>query len=238
MKLLAYVSSRYPDSSTNRIINNIIDDISKIHEELSIKKITPVEYDLLPSTGCRTCFAKGDCPSNKLPGDMSVQLKKEILESDIIIMASPVFSHNVSGDMKNVIDRLSYWTHIFRLASKRMYLISTAHSNGGDYVNNYMNKVFTSMGAFIIRSDSFLKTDMENHDKKIESIVESISTEIQSSKDVLPTEGQEKLFQYYKNVIKTYNKDNFEYKFYKESGLLEVERLSDYYKRLASTKRR
>ncbi len=56
--------------------------------------------------GCFTCFLKGE---NSCPHAESVQpIAKALQESDIIVLASPVYGLDVTGSMKALIDHLCY----------------------------------------------------------------------------------------------------------------------------------
>lgn len=39
---------------------------------------------------------------------------------------SPVYMHNVSSGMKNFLDRIAYWSHIFALRGKNAMVIASA----------------------------------------------------------------------------------------------------------------
>ena len=60
--------------------------------------------NLSSCNGCSTCFDNGICPLDDVDGFNSV--KENILEADLVIIISPVYVNNVSGIIKNFIDRL------------------------------------------------------------------------------------------------------------------------------------
>jgi multimeric flavodoxin WrbA len=99
----------------------------------------------MPCLSCNNCFLKGNCVQDN--NDSMGLIKEKILEADLIILGSPVFAHNVSGDMKTFIDRISYWLHVFRLANKKSITITTSASNGNINVNNYLSKILTMLGS-------------------------------------------------------------------------------------------
>lgn len=92
--------------------------ISKIQKGLDSNKFEMVLFDpnklqLEFCRGCKNCFNTGKCPLDLK--DSGKLLKDSMIEADFIIFLSPVYAHNVSGDIKNIIDRLSYWLHLFPL---------------------------------------------------------------------------------------------------------------------------
>lgn len=95
--------------------------ISKIQKGLDSNKFEMVLFDpnklqLEFCRGCKNCFNTGKCPLDLK--DSGKLLKDSMIEADFIIFLSPVYAHNVSGDIKNINGRLSYWLHLFPLLGK------------------------------------------------------------------------------------------------------------------------
>ncbi|ARV95869.1 NAD(P)H-dependent oxidoreductase [Bacillus cereus] len=229
-KVVAYVASRNNNSRTVTITENLLTELKRsLDHRINITLITPLTHNVFPPTGCKSCFNHGICPSESLMNDDTNLIKKELLEADLLFLVSPVYSHNVSGDMKNLIDRISYWAHIFKLASKPIILLASAESNGAKYVINYMNKVFSAMGATIIGQETFLNTVENSYKEKVDSII-NLSKKILSQNAFLsPTEQQENLFQYLKETISTYNNEHFEYNYWLQNGLFKKNSLEEYF---------
>ena len=66
------------------------------------KFIKLVDYDIHPCTSCRTCLRLGKCC---IEDDMTNILIPELIESDAIVLGSPVYFNNVSAQMKAFMDR-------------------------------------------------------------------------------------------------------------------------------------
>ncbi|MFZ3633672.1 NAD(P)H-dependent oxidoreductase [Enterococcus faecalis] len=79
-----------------------------------------------------------------------IEMKKEMLDSQIIIFISPVFSHNISSQMKLFVEHLSSWIHTMPLVGKLGIPISISNNNGNDTVNNYLKKIMEYFGLSII----------------------------------------------------------------------------------------
>lgn len=79
-----------------------------------------------------------------------IKIKKEMLDSQIIIFISPVFSHNISSQMKLFVEHLSSWIHTMPLVGKLGIPISISNNNGNDTVNNYLKKIMEYFGLSII----------------------------------------------------------------------------------------
>jgi multimeric flavodoxin WrbA len=78
-------------------------------------------------SGCRACFDRGEaaCPHK----DDIASLAASMHASDLLVLASPVYVDDVSGLMKNFIDRLAYFCHRPGFAGKPAYVIATTGSS-------------------------------------------------------------------------------------------------------------
>lgn len=67
------------------------------------------DLDLKMCSGCFNCVSKGKelCPLK----DDKAEIENKIMEADGIIFATPVYCENVSGYMKNFIDRFAHVFH-------------------------------------------------------------------------------------------------------------------------------
>jgi len=82
--------------------------------------------------GCTNCFTKGEelCPHhNKLK-----EIKAALIESDLIILESPVYVYHASGQMKALLDHFGYMWMAHRpeesMFKKQAVVISTAAGAG------------------------------------------------------------------------------------------------------------
>ncbi|MEJ7185353.1 flavodoxin family protein [Staphylococcus epidermidis] len=230
-KIVTIVGSRQIHGRPLKIAQNLKESFESLKKlKISNQIITPLEYNILPSTGCKNCFRNNFCPTENISSDNAKFVKNTILESDLLIIISPVYSHNVSGDIKNLIDRISYWAHIFRLAGKPIILIASAESNGTNFVLDYLNKVFTAMGGVIIKQSSFLTTEPDNFQHNIKDIKKTITTILSKKFLFIPNESQERLFQTLKEIIRSYPSQNSERQYWEKERLLYFSNLKDYFK--------
>jgi multimeric flavodoxin WrbA len=86
------------------------------------------DADLGLCKGCFLCIPKGEdrCPLK----DNRAEIEKRILASDGIILATPVYSMNVSWLMKNFMDRFAYTLHRPRFVKQKLMLVATAGNAG------------------------------------------------------------------------------------------------------------
>lgn len=104
LKIFAYVGSYRVNSRTVKVTNDIVNELTKlINIDIDYKIFTPGEQPLENCKGCNRCFYTGECNID----DCILNYKKQLCEADIIILGSPVYLHQVSGNMKNFIDRIA-----------------------------------------------------------------------------------------------------------------------------------
>lgn len=166
--------------------------------------------------GCMECFKKGVC---HIEDDFEI-IKRKMNLADIIIVASPVFFHNVTGPVKNFIDRTSYYAHYFGLIGKYGITYSISSTNGNDDVNTYLKKYFDYLGIGTVSQISILnKIDNEEvMSYKIDFAVEKL-LDIFRKKKKINFGFQEDIFKYYKQMYEMMDKSgesSFEGKVWKE----------------------
>ncbi len=103
MKFIAFNGSPAGKSSaTNKIIEAFLDGAKNAGAEVDIVQL--MDYEIKQCRGCFHCWFKnpGKCV---LKDDMAPLLKK-YLDADVVIFGSPVYSWNMTGLLKNFVDRL------------------------------------------------------------------------------------------------------------------------------------
>ena len=74
-----------------------------------IEVIRPHELNLDYCTGCLRCNILKRC---SISGDDWADLSKKILESDVLVFATPVYFHHLPAPLKMVIDRFRSFHHV------------------------------------------------------------------------------------------------------------------------------
>lgn len=226
--IFAYVGSRRKNSQTLKETQRIIDAVNTLYSKsFTYEIVTPLDMKIAASTGCRTCFVNGYCPIEEKGIDDSKILKRKLLDADIIILSSPVYEHNVSSDMKAVIDRLSYWGHLFRLAGKSGVVLARGDSNGIGLVSSYLEKIATVFGLNVIdsiESSSFYSPD----DKYLSNLSEEIYSYAFNLKRIETDSRAEMAFGKYKKLYKKRPLTLAEPRYWKENGMFDHDSLQSY----------
>lgn len=123
--------------------------------EYSTEVVSLRDYDIEQCTGCMLCLNSSTCPIE----DKLHILTEKIVDSDIVVVATPSYFYNVSGLLKTYIDRSRELLHSKALYNKKFIYIYCAHDNP-DTVKPYLDTALfgfnychhtTNLGAYCIQ---------------------------------------------------------------------------------------
>lgn len=220
-------SSMAEQSSTKMFAQRIFD---KTKEKCNV----PVEFEIMTMDqihleycqGCCLCFQECVCATDGL--DDMPKIRQKLLEADFIILGSPVYAHQVSGQMKTIIDRLSFWLHLLPLAGKPGLAISTTASTGEMEILNYLVKMMYPMGlkpvgaynAYAHFQGKFYNE--KEVERKAEKAAVTAAKYLNGEKSIRSTPQTEEMFQAMKRMIRS-NRDykSGEYDYWIENKLMD-----------------
>ena len=229
MKILAIIGSFRKNGNTSNVISIIKDEIAKLTQEnddvFDFEKVFLSDYEINQCRGCRKCYHSGmeACPLN----DDMVELKNKIMESDVIIFASPVYINHVSGALKVFIDRLVHLCHIPQVYDKIAQIIITTHKSG---IKNAMKTIFdacVAWGMHILGENGFAMEDSSieeiknNYHEDIIKVSKKIFQAVEKKYYLNPTLPQLVAFnihKHYKANPKTAHEWPEEYEYWKSRG--------------------
>ncbi len=148
---------------------------------LSIKKIIVSQLNILPCKECRHCSIDGICVVN----DNMQQVYPEIIDADLIVIASPIFFTTISGYLKAFIDRLQrFWAlkyelkkNIFNIKNKKGIFLSCAGSDRIDIFDcakKVIRASFDVIYTSYYKDFCFNKIDLKDDIKKDSSILNAV----------------------------------------------------------------
>lgn len=161
------------------------------------------EANILDCKGCSVCFQKSECLCPCSNDDISNIIQRLNL-ADGIIIVSPVYAYQVTGQMKRFIDRCSYLFHRQELCGKSALIVVTTDGGGSKQVYNYLKMTLSGWGITVtgniqIISSMYFKDrkpksvfgyDKDYHDKKnkhMVSITDQFYNSLATSKNRVPT---------------------------------------------------
>lgn len=227
MNVLAIMTSPQKNkSSSNNLTHAFLGELDKIYSNIEIQKINLHDLKLNYCLGCCHCFENDSCCQND---DLNLLIKK-IKNADLIVLSSPVYFHTIPAILKNLIDRLSFWSHRIELAGKLGVIITASHTSGNSETSAQINKFFTYIGlhtASIINFqiiDNQLKTK-ENIKAEAKKVVE-----LYNSDKIITSIASENIFQLYKEkclVNKGINQ--YDRSLFIERGILNYKNYLEYF---------
>lgn len=136
-KVVAFMGS-YRKSSTLKIVERFERELRALGE-VEFKYFWLKDLHMKPCRGCGLCISKGEefCPLK----DDRDQIYAGLMEADGVILATPVYSLQVTALMKNMLDRLAFIFHRPRCFGKTFIPIVTQGVYGMEKVVLYLDEV-------------------------------------------------------------------------------------------------
>lgn len=128
-------------SRTRKLVQYVLSGAAE--HGAAIELIDLADRRIEACTACDGCTLTGLCVFD----DDFPQITDEMRSSDGIILGSPVYIDNVTGQMKVFVDRLADCIHYQVLSGKYGCSVATTWSSGGDVVVSYLNHVLNYLGA-------------------------------------------------------------------------------------------
>lgn len=231
-RIFAYCGSRNPQSRTLQAIVLIQQWLSSLQDsidtQISWTICTPKDLRILPSDGTAREFSTGVDRQELLGIDDSGRLKTMIEHCDYLILGSPTYGHNVSGDMKIVMDRLCYWSHLFYLSGKPGMPLVSASTNGYLKVGDMLERFMDSLG--IVRDPTAYNTyGMPFENNEAQGAARHILAALTSHEASVPNGYQEELFRSYKRSYIRRDEQNAEYRYWKKHRMFDCDSLAEYF---------
>lgn len=107
------------------------------------------DYSIGTCTGCRRCLDKGS-ESCHLKDDRDILMEK-IVNSDGVVFATPNYAFQVSGMMKNFIDRMAFVLHRPRYFGKAFTCIVSQGIGMGDKITEYLGFIGRGFGFNVLK---------------------------------------------------------------------------------------
>jgi len=128
--------------NTWRLVELFLSELSKfVRIEYDIKRVD--DFNIEFCNGCQKCiFESPDC----IIKDDLVKVKELIGKSNLFILASPVYLHNVTAQLKKFIDRTCSWIHRPPFIGKFAIVTSTTAGSGLIEVLKMLRAVVTFWG--------------------------------------------------------------------------------------------
>ena len=138
MKVLAIMGSPKKKGNTYKVTRKVEERMKQLGS-VEFEYLFLKDADLKMCSGCFNCVKKGEelCPIQ----DSRAEIENKMFEADGVILASPVYCENVSGLMKNFIDRFSFVFHRPRFFDQKLMVLATSAGGGLKETLDYIKKL-------------------------------------------------------------------------------------------------
>ncbi len=164
-KALCICASPRKNGSCSHIIDSFINGFKT--ESNTVEKIYISDVDIHYCRGCKKCYKNGICVQN----DGVLNLVKKVLDSDIVVIASPSYWADVPGQLKTFFDRNTPFgnTNSNRIVKnkKEIFGVSIAVRAGksekeNEIILDFIEHYYGHMGITPLKRFSITNTDSLN----------------------------------------------------------------------------
>lgn len=229
LKISILLDENSMSDTCKNLVNEVICDLKTYTDkyqsiDYEISYLVNKEQQILFCRNCKKCFEIGTCILDKLDGvDI---IRNLIYESQLFIIATPVYEKNVSAFIKSFLDRFGYWCHLMPMLGKKCIIIVSAKYTGYDYVCRYLYEICSQFGFNV------LGVICKNSTKRISILKEEILfiseniafnillNEVECSNTYL-----EEIYINYKKIFLSgmeSDKKNYEFLFWEKSALIDT----------------
>lgn len=178
MKIIIVNGSHRKNGATGRILHEMYQQLCK-YKDVDVEMVHVADLELNYCVGCASCYKNGNC----IYHDDIEKLSAKIEQADGIILGSPTYASNVSGQMKVLIDR-GHFVMEQLLHDKYAISVATYENYGGTSCEKVLNRLLAYSGASIsgsiVSKSAFNANPLENIRlrKKIEKTVKCFYRDI------------------------------------------------------------
>ncbi|MCG7841086.1 MAG: NAD(P)H-dependent oxidoreductase, partial [Methanomassiliicoccales archaeon] len=140
MKVLAIMGSPRKEGTGTKALKEIESRLAT-HGPVQLEVLRLKDVNLGQCRGCFQCISRGEqlCPMRK----ELVAIEEKIEAADGVILVSPGYVQNVSGLMKNFMDRIAYTNHRPRFFGKKVMIVA----NGGSGLAKTLDALRIAIGG-------------------------------------------------------------------------------------------
>lgn len=151
MKVLAINSSARKDGNTAILVNTVFEELNKEGIETEMVQLSGRMIE--PCKACWACGGKKNCVHKK---DLFQEIFEKAAQADGIILASPVYTANISANMQAFLERAGVVTDMNRDANlfhhKVGAALTAARRGGALNALDAMNHFFMLQQMFVVGS--------------------------------------------------------------------------------------
>ncbi|MEF8787963.1 MAG: flavodoxin family protein, partial [Planctomycetota bacterium] len=165
MKLTSVIGSpKGMDGNTGTLLQAVQNGAR--HAGAEVTALSLDALDVRPCRGCETCHEEGDC----CIVDDFPRVRDPVLDSDIVVLASPNYIWNVSAQMKALMDRCCGPLHLRALEGSYGGAVVTSGGGGEDEVADYLLQFLRAMGCWTVGGVGARAGELQGEDEREEAL--------------------------------------------------------------------
>jgi multimeric flavodoxin WrbA len=125
MTVLGISGSMRKDGNTAHLVRGILERCKA--EGIDTEYVTLAGKQIRPCIGCEKCVTKNWCANEK---DDWGDIARTMLSCEVLVMGSPTYYYDISGQLKNFIDRTYSLYHDRQLAGRHAVGVAVHASSG------------------------------------------------------------------------------------------------------------
>ena len=225
-KIVAVIGSPNNEkSNTIAMTKDFLDAVISCSSDTEYEIISLGDKNLGMCRGCWACTKAGCCV---LQDDLQ-EIQKKILDSDLFILGSPVYVHNVSAQTKVLLDRLFIWLHTVRLMGKPALTAVTTAGSGMKETEKYLDSMLAVLGNIVVghlrgiayQPGEFPKRELLR--EKHRSLAQKTARILEGDIKIRPTFKNSYFFWGMKYKVKfSQGKLSYEDKYWREKGWMDM----------------
>lgn len=149
MKVVAINGSSRKNGNTTIVLNTVLEELQKNGIETELIEVAGKTIN--PCKACFTCGGKNNCTFNN---DMFAEIFEKMKNADGIILGSPVYSADISSNMKSILDRAAVVADMNSQIFKHKIGASVVACRRGGALNaiDTLNHFFLNHEMFVVGS--------------------------------------------------------------------------------------
>lgn len=153
MKILAIQGSPRKNGNTAALLKHYLHGIEENHRDAEIKTVHVAEKNIQSCRGCGGCRkVQGKCVIN----DDMQKIYPNILDADVLIMATPIYWWNITSQAKQLLDRFYALNFARNFKGKRLVVLMTYAgedpNSGTEIIKNMFHDISEYLDMDFIQS--------------------------------------------------------------------------------------
>lgn len=142
MKILVLGGSPNKKGSTQILIENFRSGAEEACHTVTVLDVA--HMNVRPCTGCIACGYDGPCVQK----DDMIQIRKEVLGSDMLVFATPLYFFGISAQLKTVIDRFCAFSSRINMRNLKAAFLSAAW-NDDDWTMDAIREHYLTLVRYL-----------------------------------------------------------------------------------------